>query len=218
MKKKRFFALLLLILLTSIYPSKNILSSKFDLKKIDITNNTILSDKEIKKHLYSIYNKNLILLNSKEIELALRQNSFIEGFNIKKKYPNTLKIKVFEKKPIVILMNKKNKYYLSDKIDLIEFKNLQKYNDLPYVFGNKNDFKILYKKLNEINFPLGIIRKYTFFESNRWDIETTDKKLIKLPTNNYTKSLQNYLELRNGNDFKKYTIFDYRINNQIILK
>ena len=129
-----------------------------------------------------------------------------------------LKIKVFEKKPIVILMNKKNKYYLSDKIDLIEFKNLQKYNDLPYVFGNKNDFKILYKKLNEINFPLGIIRKYTFFESNRWDIETTDKKLIKLPTNNYTKSLQNYLELRNGNDFKKYTIFDYRINNQIILK
>ena len=115
-------------------------------------------------------------------------------------------------------MNKKNKYYLSDKIDLIEFKNLQKYNDLPYVFGNKNDFKKLYKKLNEINFPLSIIRKYTFFESNRWDIETTDKKLIKLPTNNYTKSLHNYLELRNGNDFKKYKIFDYRINNQIILK
>ena len=85
MKKQRFFALLLLILLTSIYPSKNILSSKFDLKKIDITNNTILSDKEIKKHLHSIYNKNLILLNSKEIEVALRQNSFIEGFNIKKK-------------------------------------------------------------------------------------------------------------------------------------
>ena len=42
----------------------------------------------------------------------------------------------------------------------------------------KKNFKILYKKLNEINFPLNY-KKISFFESNRWDIETTDKKLIK---------------------------------------
>ena len=218
MKKQRFFALLLLILLTSIYPSQKILSSKFNLKKIEIINNSILSDKEIKKHLHSIYNKNLILIKSKEIETALKQNSFIESFNIKKKYPNTLKITVFEKKPIVILMNKQNRSYLSDKIDLIEFRNLQKYKDLPYVFGNKNDFKVFYQNLKEINFPLNIIKKYTFYESNRWDIETIDKQLIKLPTKNYSKSLKNYLDLRNKNDFKKYKVFDYRINDQIILK
>ena len=218
MKKQRFFALLLLILLTSIYPSQKILSSKFNLKKIEIIKNSILSDKEIKKHLHSIYNKNLILIKSKEIETALKQNSFIESFNIKKKYPNTLKITVFEKKPIVILMNKQNRSYLSDKIDLIEFRNLQKYKDLPYVFGNKNDFKVFYQNLKEINFPLNIIKKYTFYESNRWDIETIDKQLIKLPTKNYSKSLKNYLDLRNKNDFKKYKVFDYRINDQIILK
>ena len=146
------------------------------------------------------------------------QNSFIESFNIKKKYPSTLKVKIFEKKPIVILQNKKNKFYLSEKIDLIEFKNFPNYQNLPYVLGNKDDFKIFYKNLKKINFPLDIIKKYTLFESNRWDLETKNNQVIKLPSKNYTKSLENFLNLKNKNDFEKYELFDYRISNQLILK
>ena len=71
------------------------------------------------------------------------QNDFIESFQMKKKYPNTLKIKINEKKPIAILINKKKKYYLSEKIDLIKFRNIKKYGDLPYIFGNINDFEVL---------------------------------------------------------------------------
>ena len=218
MKKKRVIAILLFILLTTINPHQEISFNKFNLKKIEIENNSLLDEKEIKKLLVSINNKNLISLKFKEIENALMKNNFIEGFNIKKKYPNTLKIKIFEKKPIAILINKKKKFYLSEKIDLIKFRNLQNYDDLPYVFGNENNFKIFYENLKEINFPLSIIKKYTFFESNRWDIETVDEKLIKLPTNNYSNSLENYLKMRKKNNFNKYKIFDYRINNQIILK
>jgi len=218
MKKKRVIAILLFILLTTINPHQEISFNKFNLKKIEIENNSLLDEKEIKKLLVSINNKNLIFLKFKEIENALIKNNFIEGFNIKKKYPNTLKIKIFEKKPIAILINKKKKFYLSEKIDLIKFRNLQNYDDLPYVFGNENNFKIFYENLKEINFPLSIIKKYTFFESNRWDIETVDEKLIKLPTNNYSNSLENYLKMRKKNNFSKYKIFDYRINNQIILK
>ena len=218
MKKKRVIAILLFILLTTINPHQEISFNKFNLKKIEIENNSLLDEKEIKKLLVSINNKNLIFLKFKEIENALMKNNFIEGFNIKKKYPNTLKVKIFEKKPIAILINKKKKFYLSAKIDLIKFRNLQNYDDLPYVFGNENNFKIFYENLKEINFPLNIIKKYTFFESNRWDIETVDEKLIKLPTNNYSNSLENYLKMRKKNNFNKYKIFDYRINNQIILK
>lgn len=218
MKKKRVIAILLFILLTTINPHQEISFNKFNLKKIEIENNSLLGEKEIKKLLVSINNKNLIFLKFKEIENALIKNNFIEGFNIKKKYPNTLKIKIFEKKPIAILINKKKKFYLSEKIDLIKFRNLQNYDDLPYVFGNENNFKIFYENLKEINFPLSIIKKYTFFESNRWDIETVDEKLIKLPTNNYSNSLENYLKMRKKNNFNKYKIFDYRVNNQIILK
>ena len=136
----------------------------------------------------------------------------------KKKYPDTLIIKIFEKKPLAILINKNTKYYLSEKIDLIEFKNFKEYQDLPYIFGNRKKFKIFYENLIKINFPLNSINKYTLFKADRWDIVTKDKKLIKLPIKDYTKSLKNYLELINKNDFKKYEVFDYRIQNQLILK
>ena len=146
------------------------------------------------------------------------QNNFIESFNIKKIYPSTLIIQIFEKKPIAILFNKKNKYYLSERIDLIEFKNLSNYQTLPYILGNKDDFKIFYNNLKKINFPIDTIEKYTFYETNRWDLKTKNNQVIKLPSKKYTKSLENFLNLKSKNDFEKYQLFDYRISNQLILK
>ena len=89
----------------------------------------------------------MIFLKNKEIENKLMKISFIDSFNIKKIYPNTLKIEIFEKKPIAILINKKKKYLLSEKLDLIGFKKIPDYQKLPYVFGNNIDFKIFYNDL-----------------------------------------------------------------------
>ena len=218
MKKRFVTALLLLILLTTINPQQKIVISKFNLKTIIIENNLLLEDKDIKNLLLPIYDKNLFFLKNIEIKKALIQNSFIESFNIKKKYPSTLKIKIFEKKPIAILISEKKKFYLSEKIDLIEFKNLPNYQTLPFVLGNKDDFKIFYNNLKKINFPIDTIVKYTLYETNRWDLETINNQIIKLPYKNYTKSLENYLNLKSKNSFEKYKLFDYRINNQLILK
>ncbi len=218
MKKRVVIATVLLILFTTItFPKKNLISY-FNLKEIRIENNLFIQEKEIKQLLNPIYNKNLILLKNKEIENKLMKISFIDSFNIKKIYPNTLKIEIFEKKPIAILINKKKKYLLSEKLDLIGFKKIPDYQKLPYVFGNNNDFKIFYNDLKKINFPLGIINKYTFYESKRWDLETKNNKVIKLPSKNYLESLNNFLDLSKNDNFLKYEIFDYRISNQIILK
>ena len=218
MKKRLVIALSLLILLTTYNSQHNFVISKFNLKTIVIKNNLLLKDKDIKDLLIPFYNKNLIFLENNEVKKALMQNSFIESFNIKKKYPSTLNVKIFEKKPIAVLFNKKNKFFLSEKLDLIEFKNLPNYKTLPYILGNKDDFKIFYNNLKKINFPLDIVQKYTFYEINRWDLETKNNQVIKLPSKNYTKSLENFLNLKSKNDFEKYKLFDYRINNQLILK
>ena len=218
MKKRLVIALSLLILLTTYNSQHNFVISKFNLKTIVIKNNLLLKDKDIKDLLIPFYNKNLIFLKNNEVKKALMQNSFIESFNIKKKYPSTLNVKIFEKKPIAVLFNKKNKFFLSEKLDLIEFKNLPNYKTLPYILGNKDDFKIFYNNLKKINFPLDIVQKYTFYEINRWDLETKNNQVIKLPSKNYTKSLENFLNLKSKNDFEKYKLFDYRINNQLILK
>ena len=218
MKKQLVIAFILFTLLTTITFKEKIIISQLNIKEIIVENNSLVKKKDVKKLLISIYNKNIIFLNNKEIEKALTQNSFIETFDVKKKYPQTLKIRIFEKKPIAILLNKKKKFYLSDKIELIEFENIKKYQDLPYVFGNRDDFKIFYNDLKKINFPFDLISKYTLYESKRWDLETTDKIVIKLDSKNYLKNIKNYLDTRNKQNFKKYKIFDYRINNQLILK
>ena len=218
MKKRIVIALFLLILFTTINSKQSFVTSKFNLKTIVIENNLLLKNKEINNLLIPFYNKNLIFLDSNEVKKALIQNSFIKSFNIKKKYPTTLKIKIFEKKPIAILFDKKDKFYLSEKIDLIEFKKLPNYQTLPYVLGNKDDFKIFYNNLKKINFPIDIVKKYTLYETNRWDLETKNNQVIKLPSKNYSKSLENFLKLKSKNDFEKYKLFDYRISNQLILK
>ena len=218
MKKQLVIAFILFTLLTTITFKEKIIISRLNIKEIIVENNSLVKKKDVKKLLIPIYNKNIIFLDNKEIEKALTQNSFIETFDVKKKYPQNLKIRIFEKKPIAILLNKKKKFYLSDKIELIEFENIKKYQDLPYVFGNRDDFKIFYNDLKKINFPFDLISKYTLYESKRWDLETTDKIVIKLHSKNYLKNINNYLDSRNKQNFKKYKIFDYRINNQLILK
>tara|TARA_B100000963_G_scaffold336534_1_gene331655 strand:- start:359 stop:1015 length:657 start_codon:yes stop_codon:yes gene_type:complete len=218
MKKQLIIAFILFTLLTTITFKEKIIISQFNIKEIIVENNSLVKKEDVKKLLISIYNKNIIFLDNKEIEKALTQNSFIETFDVKKIYPQTLKIRIFEKKPIAILFNKKKKFYLSDKIELIEFENIKKYQDLPYVFGNRDDFKIFYNDLKKINFPFDLISKYTLYESRRWDLETTEKIVIKLHSKNYLKDIKNYLDIRNKQDFNKYKIFDYRIENQLILK
>ena len=218
MKKRIIFVAGLLILLTTINFQQKFFFSSFNLEKIIIENNILLTEKEIKKLLIPLYNKNLLILKNEKIEKTLMQNSFIEGFSIKKKYPKTLKIKIYEKKPIAIFIKKEKKFYLSENIDLIEFKELNNYYDLPHVYGNVKEFKTFYNDLKKIKFPFNQLIKIQLFDSNRWDMETLDNKLIRLPSKNYKESLENYIQLKNKNNFNKYKVFDYRINNQLILK
>ena len=89
---------------------------------------------------------------------------------------------------------------------------------MPYIFGNKENFKIIYDDLKKINFPLNLVKKFIFYDSNRWDLETIDKKIVKLPNKNYTQSLENFLKIKDKKRFKNYKVFDYRLEKQLILK
>tara|TARA_A100001011_G_C14148689_1_gene773040 strand:- start:107 stop:763 length:657 start_codon:yes stop_codon:yes gene_type:complete len=218
MKNRIIISILIFLFLTTITSKQTLEISKFKLKKIDIENNFLLNEEDIKKQLIPIYDKNLIFLRNSEVEKELVRNSFIDSFNIKKKYPDTLRIKIFEKKPIAILLKEKKRFYLSEKIELIEFNNYKKLQNLPLVLGDEVEFKIFYNNLKKINFPFELADKFTLYEMKRWDIETVNKNIIKLPPKNYLESLKNYLKLRNQIESKKYKVFDYRIKNQLIVK
>ena len=218
MKKSLFGLIVLFILLTTYTPKFNFIeNSNLYIQKIEIENAYIVKSDEIKKNLRFLYKENLFFLNTKDIEKNLKNETFIESFSVKKIYPNTLKLIIVEKTPIAILHSKKKKFYISDKGDLINFIDIKIYNDLPIVFGNGRNFYSLYKDLQNIKFPLEMIKSFYFFESGRWDLIMHDDKVIKLPIKDYLFSLKNFMLSKSHSNFNNYQIFDYRIKDQLIL-
>jgi len=217
---KRFIIALSLLLLLSTYNIQNnfTINSKFSVEKIIIENNSIIKKKELKEKLSFLLETNLFFLRTNEIESKLVEIDLIESFELKKIYPNKIILKIFEKKPVAILQNKQDKKYYTDSDDIIKFFQHDEFENLPLVFANKENFKFFLKDLTALNFPLDELKKLYFFESKRWDLLTKNNKTIKLPINEYHDSLKNFLDIRNKASFEKYKIFDYRINNQLILK
>ena len=219
MKNKSVLGIALLILFSTFISQKKVTIDKLKIQEIIIENNKILGDDELIKVFSYLYNKNIIFLNSRELKKKIGKKSFIEKIEIKKIFPNKLVIKVFEKEPIAILIDKdKKKFFLGTKEDLIEYRKISKYENLPIVKGESKSFKILYNNLIKINFPIQQILSYRHFKANRWDIEMNNKTILKLPAKNYTKSLINFMSIKDKTNFEKYKIFDYRLNNQLILK
>ena len=218
--KKRLIIGLLLLFLFSTYNVKfnKTFFSKLQIKSITIENNKIIYEEEIKEKLSFLYETNFFSLRIKDIEKKLKEIQFIESYQIKKIYPNNLRIKIIEKKPIAIIQRMKQKKYFTDRGDLIDFRDIKKFKDLPIVFGDEKSFLAFYSNLKNINFPFKEIEKFYLFKSGRWDLLTLKNQLIKLPVNDYNKSLLNFISLKDQAIFEKYKIFDYRIKNQLILK
>ena len=60
--------------------------------------------------------------------------------------------------------------------------------------------------------------KPSIFLNHRLGFVTKENQLIKLPIKQYNQSLQNFKNIKDKINFEKYKTFDYRINDQLILK
>ena len=218
--KKRFFIALFLLIILSTYNftlNPNFIPN-LNIKKIIVKNNEIINDDEIRKKLSFLYETNILFSDFDTIEKKIKEIDFIESFKIKKVYPNEIQITIREKKPIAIIQNKKKKKYFTSTGDLIDFIDLKRFENLPLVYGDKESFTGFHNNLKSLNFPITKIKKFYLFESKRWDLLTTKNQLIKLPIENYDKSLVNFMRLKDKINFTEYKIFDYRIKDQLILK
>ena len=165
-----------------------------------------------------LYETNLFSLKTEEIKKNLEKFDFIDSFEIRKKFPDQIKIKIYEKRPIAIIQNKKVKKYYTKKGETINFIKLKEFKNLPLVFGDKLSFRKFHAKLKKINYPANEIKSFYLFESKRWDIITKKNQTIKLPNIGFEKSLKNFILIKDQPNFNKYKTFDYRITDQLILK
>jgi len=227
MKKiyKVVLLLFLLFFLSTYNPNKsgfftNEKDNFFKIENIEIKNTFLISKNKINDRLGDIYNKNIFLIKRDDINEPLKGIDFLGKIEVKKKYPNTIIIKIFETKPVAIIFKNKEKYFLDNLSTLVDFNERIDASSLPNVFGEgaKINFLVFLKKLESKNFPTKKIENYYFFQVGRWDIEFIDGKIIKFPDKNVDEAIKKSLELLNRKDFQNYNIIDLRVNGKIIVE
>ncbi len=170
------------------------------------------------KSLKKLENENIFSINKYEIINIINKNEIVEEFAITKNYPSTIKIEI--KKAQLLAITKKNdkSYYIGSNGKLIKYSDSNL--DLPYLFGKINPEEFLKFKniIDNSKFDFNNIKNFFYFKSKRWDIETKDGLIIKLPIDQTKKSFDVLLKLyENKYNLKNISIIDLRQNNQIIL-
>ena len=91
--------------------------------------------------------------------------------------------------------------------------------DIPFIFGNfeNQNFFNLKRAIDDADFNYSKIKNLYYFKSGRWDIETHNGLLIKLPKNEIQKSLKRLINIINQNKNVKIKQIDLRQYNQIII-
>ena len=212
-------SILLLVTLTTFNPTLFKMGNNvFKIKYVEIENIYIIDKKELKKIVNNeLKNLSLFSINEKKMSNILKKYEIIKSIEIKKVFPNKIKIKLIEKEIIATLINKKKKFYLTLNGEKIRFFKNEKLDNLPKIFGEQKNFTQIYNSLKKLNFPINEIKSFYYFDIGRWDIILKNSNIIKLPVKDFNESLINYNELKNDQNFTKYKIFDYRIKDQLIL-
>ena len=194
--------------------------SKIQFKKIENITISGLKENENINLLENIKGqnlKNIFFLKRKEISKIISSNNLVENYEIFKKYPHTIDIKI-EKTKFLAKIKKNGKISLigsNGKLSDIKFSD----EELPFIFGkpNINEFIKFTNVIEESKFSLNEIKNLYFFPSKRWDLEFKNNVILKLSRDHTKLSLDQAFEILNDNNFNDIKIVDARIKNQIIL-
>jgi len=220
-----FSSIIILIFLSSYNPNEFNLNLKknnsfLQIKKMEIVNNYLIKESDIAEKLKNIYGMNIFSIKRKDIEDPLKEINFFEKVEVKKKYPNTIIVKIFETQPTAILYKNKAKYLLDSSSNLIKFEKNINFDKLPNIFGEgaKNYFMYFFNQLKDNNFPIEKVNKFYFFQIGRWDLQLAGGKIIKFPNNNVVEAIKKSIELLGREDFKSYNIIDLRVDGKTVVE
>ena len=214
-KKYIFFYLIIFIILSSIHNSNFKYNNFFNVKKIEViglnrTDNLLLENK-----FTDLIGSNIFSLNKEAFKLIDSIN-LIKSYDVKKIYPNQVKVNLEPAVAISIVRYFNERVVLGNNGKIIELDSLP--TNVPAVSGT-NDIKKIFKTikiLNESNFDIKNIKKINFFPSGRIDIELENKKKIKFPINLTIENLNFSVRLIEKEEFNKTKIIDLRIPGKII--
>ena len=183
----------------------------------EISSLSKFDDIEIVQELLNHKNENLFLLKKEKIKKIIKKNKIIENYNIYKKYPSNLIVN-FEKTELLAVtqMNGAN-FYIGSNGNLIKVKDIEI--DLPMIFGNFElvEFLKLKDLIDESFFDFYDIKNLYYYKSKRWDIETKNGLLVKLPANDLSESFRVFIKIINDTKLQNIQMIDLRQDNQVII-
>ena len=187
------------------------------IEKIKITGFSLDQSAQVKDLIESLKSKNIFLINQFEIKKDIFSNNVIEELNIFKNYPSTLIVDIKKTQFLAVTKKDGEDYFIGKNGKLI--KKNQSMVKLPYVFGdlNINEFLEFKKNIDNSNFEFKQILNLYYYKSKRWDIETSNGYLIKLPRENISEVLNLFIRLSKEKNFNDKITIDFRQKGQIIL-
>ena len=210
-----FFLLIVFLILSSIHNSKFKYNNFFNVKKIEVVGLDKTDNAFLENEFTDLVGSNIFTLNKKSFELINSVNQ-IKSYNVKKIYPNQVKVYLESAKAIGFVKNTNELVILGNNGKIIEPETLPK--NIPEVTGT-NDMKKIFQTIEIIkksDFDIRKIKKINFFPSKRIDIEFENKKKIKFPINLKIDDLNFGFRIINDEKFNQVKIIDLRIPNKVI--
>lgn len=219
-KKKLIIIYLIFLIILSSITNKSLENKKKNLIKIDQINVSGLSNYnnlKIKKELDSLLSKNIFFINKDNIKKKISKYHLVEEYYIKKIYPTQIDIRIKPTQFVAKIKGNKN-FLIGSNGKLISNEHTNEI--LPFFFGkfNSKSFLVFNKIINNSEFKLNNFKSILFYSSNRWDVQTNNNVLIKLPEKKLLKALKVAHKILSSDKFKDTRVIDLRISNHIIIQ
>ena len=217
-KSKKILVYIFLLIIISSINNISLNGFKFDkIQNIKVTGLSIHENKSILNEIKSLNLNNIFFINQNSIKNVLNLNALVENYEVKKKYPSSIEIKI-DKTKFLAKISRNGKMLIIGSNGKLSSYDEEKIN-LPFIFGNPDikEFLIFKKILDQSKFSYEQVENLYFFPSKRWDIRLKNNILVKLPRNSSVENLNNLYKILENYNIKKFTVVDGRINNQIIL-
>tara|TARA_B100001175_G_scaffold307871_1_gene307572 strand:+ start:439 stop:1113 length:675 start_codon:yes stop_codon:yes gene_type:complete len=214
-KKYIFFYLIIFIILSSIHNSNFRYNNFFSVKKIDVIGLNKSNSLLLEKKLVNFIGYNIFTLERESFKF-INSINFIKDYNVRKIYPNQIKVYLEPVKAISVVKHFNKLEVLGNNGKIIDLENLPM--NVPKVTGI-NDIKKVFQTLKLIdksNFDIESIDKIEFFPSERIDIEFRNEKKIRFPINYTIDNLNFALRLLDDDKYNNSKILDLRIPNKVI--
>ena len=214
--KKITIYFFILIILGTFNNQKLLGINQFEIKDVIMESPDNSNFLDIPDKISKLQKSSIFLISKNNLKKIIEENHLVENYFIFKNYPSTIKIKIFKTK-FLSRLNINGEFFLvgtNGKLSRDSDNSI----DLPFIFGNPSIKQILdlNNSIKNSRFDLYEFSNLFYFKSGRWDLETKDGVIIKLPNENLLKKLEEIFDIISNINFTNKKIIDARVNNQII--